>query len=54
MEGGDVYVPPFCIRAEDFTPEKAAEILQSPSSDKIISVPPCEMLFLFNARLNVT
>ena len=32
----------FCVRAEDFTPEEAAEILQSPSSDKIISVPPCE------------
>ena len=42
MEGGDVYVPPFCVRAEDFTPEEAAEILQSHSSDKIISVPPCE------------
>ena len=42
MESGDVYVPPFCVRAEDFTSEEAAEILQSPSSDKIISVPPCE------------
>ena len=42
MESGDVYVPPFCVRAEDFMSEEAAEILQSPSSDKIISVPPCE------------
>ena len=42
MEGGDVYVSPFSVRAEDFTPEEAAEILQSPARDKIISVPPYE------------
>ena len=38
----DVRVPLLCIREEDFTSEKAAEILTSSSEylDKVISVPP--------------
>ena len=43
MEGGDVYVPPFSVRAEDFMPEEAVEILQSPARVKIISVPLNEL-----------
>ena len=36
-------LPPVCVREKDFTPEEAAELLNSSSEvlGKLISVPPC-------------
>ena len=40
----DAQLPPVCVREKDFTPEEAAELLNSSSSEvlgKHISVPRC-------------